>query len=43
MGTDYMELFHEAINNLKVATGNDNITIDDKKEKSVSINGIGFC
>ena len=27
MGTDYMELFHEAINNLKVATGNDNITL----------------
>lgn len=30
MGTDYMELFHEAINNLRVATGNDNIAIDDK-------------
>ena len=43
MGTDYMELFHEAINNLKVATGNDNITIDDKMDKSVCINGIGFC
>ena len=43
MGTDYMELFHEAINNLRVATGNDNITIDDKMDKSVCINGIGFC
>lgn len=43
MGTDYMELFHEAINNLRVATGNDNIAIDDKMDKSVCINGIGFC
>ena len=43
MGTDYMELFHEAINNLRVATGNDNIAIDDKMDKSVCINGIGVC
>ncbi len=43
MGTDYMELFYEAINNLKVATGNDNIAIDDKMDKSVCINGIEFC
>lgn len=42
MGTDYMELFHEAINNLRLVTGNDNIAIDDKMDKSVCINGIGF-
>ena len=43
MGTDDMELLHEAINSLRVATGNDNVAIDDKTDKSVCINGVEFC
>ena len=37
MGTDDMELLHEAINSLRVATGNDNVAIDDKTDKSVAL------
>lgn len=43
MGTDYLELFHEAINNLKTTTGNDTIAIYDGLGKTICINGIKFC
>jgi len=41
MGTDYQELLHDAIHRLKVATGNEKITIDDLPQ-TVSINGTRF-
>lgn len=43
MGTDYLELFHEAINNLMATTRNDNIAIYDELGKAICINGIKFC
>lgn len=43
MGTDYLELFHEAMNNLKATTGNDTIAIYDESEKTICINDIKFC
>lgn len=42
MDTDYLELFHEAINNLRVATGNEDIAIYDESDKSININGTMF-
>lgn len=41
MGNDFQELFHEAIQRLKEATGSEEITIDDLPQ-TVSINGIRF-
>lgn len=43
MGTDYLELFHEAMNNLKATTGNDTIAIYDESGKTICINDIKFC
>lgn len=42
MGIDDLELFHEAINQLKATTANEGIAIDDLNQ-TVSINGIRFC
>ena len=40
MGTEYLELFNEAIFNLKETTGNDSIAICDELDKTICINGI---
>lgn len=42
MSIDYLELFNEAIDNLKIAVGTDNIFINDNEQKVISINGIEF-
>ena len=42
MGTEYLELFNEAIFNLKETTGNDSIAICDELDKTICINGIRF-
>lgn len=42
MGTEYLELFNEAIDNLRTSTGNDSIAICDELNKSICINGTEF-
>lgn len=43
MNIDYLELFNDAIDNLKIVAGTDNIFINDDERKVISINGIEFC
>lgn len=42
MRTDYLELFHEAINNLRATTRNDCIVICDELDQTISINSLKF-
>ncbi len=42
MGTDYLELFYEAINSLRETTGNESIAICDDLNKMICINSIKF-
>jgi hypothetical protein len=43
MKTEYLELLHTAITNLKIATGFDTVGVSDKNESFININGIEFC
>lgn len=43
MKTEYLELLHTAITNLKIATGFDSVDVSDKNESFININGIEFC